>query len=83
MKRLPKTLEPTLPTDLRSLTTPVIRKQIEVLFEQYTREVHAAELSAASKGFYIDFARCFIRWVDREFQPGSQVPGRRDTFGTR
>jgi hypothetical protein len=48
-------------------------EEVRALFERYADETAAdVELSSGSKGMYIDFAECFVRWMHGEFRPGSR-----------
>jgi hypothetical protein len=51
-------------------------RAIRVLFDRYAEEVDLSDLSQSSKTMYIDFANCFIRWMNGGFQPGLRKPGK-------
>ena len=51
-------------------TDKAMLTEIERLFAEYVVEVQAAPLSNASRSFYLDFADCFIRWIQGTFHPG-------------
>jgi hypothetical protein len=56
-----------------SLTT---LREVRELFERYVEEVDLSDLSQSSKAMYIDFASCFIRWMNGGFQPGLRKAGK-------
>jgi len=48
-------------------------EEVQKLFRQYADELERnVELSQTSKTMYTDFAKCFVRWMNGEFKPGSQ-----------
>lgn len=52
-------------------------REVRELFDQYAEEVNRSDLSQTSKSMYIDFANCFVRWMNGGFQPGMRNPGKR------
>ena len=55
---------------------PSALREIRKLFDQYANEVDSSDLSQSSKTMYIDFANCFVRWMNGGFQPGMQKRGK-------
>jgi hypothetical protein len=51
-------------------------REVRELFDRYAEEVNLSDLSQSSKAMYIDFASCFIRWMNGGFQPGLRKPGK-------
>lgn len=47
--------------------------KVRDLLEGYEREVEATGLQPSSKRTYILHARHFVRWLDDDFDPGSNV----------
>jgi hypothetical protein len=56
-----------------------ILREVRELFEQYAAEVEQSDLSSSSKTMYIDFADCFVRWMNGGFRPGLYPRGKRRT----
>ena len=59
-------------------------EKVQDLLEGYEREVEATGLQPSSKSTYILHARHFVRWLDDDFDPGSNIdkvnrPSRRRT----
>jgi hypothetical protein len=48
-------------------------KEVKSALQTYCARVSGTDLSEASKSFYIDFADCFVRWIEGEFEPGSRA----------
>ena len=49
-------------------------EQVQSALDRYVAEVENSELSPSSKVTYIDHAWQFVRWLDDDFQPGSNIP---------
>jgi len=47
--------------------------KLYILLDAYMAEVNASALSDSSKRDYNMFAEMFVRWVDGDFEPGSQA----------
>lgn len=47
--------------------------RIYALLDQYVEDVEASGLSSSSKRTYILFAEQFVRWVNRDFEPGARA----------
>lgn len=45
-------------------------REVRKLLQQYAVEVEHSDLSHSSKSMNIDFADCFVRWMNGGFQPG-------------
>jgi hypothetical protein len=57
-------------------------KEVKGALEIYYARVAGTDLSEASKSFYIDFADCFVRWLEGDFEPGSRAnPWKRQPKG--
>jgi hypothetical protein len=48
--------------------------KMENLLRQYSTVVDASDLASSSKSMYIDFATCFVRWMNGAFEPGKFGP---------
>jgi hypothetical protein len=48
-------------------------KEVKSALQAYYARVSETDLSEASKSFYIDFADCFVRWLEGAFEPGSRA----------
>ena len=46
--------------------------EIETALKSYYTAVEASDLSQSSQATYIDMANRFVRWLRREFDPGSR-----------
>ena len=51
-------------------------QQIRDEFCRYGEEVETTDLKPSTKKTYILHARNFVRWLDDDFEPGSNVKGR-------
>ncbi|MGA2207598.1 MAG: hypothetical protein ABSG10_12790 [Terracidiphilus sp.] len=51
-------------------------KEVHNLLTQYAAEMEQSGLSHSSKAMYIDFADCFVRWMNGGFQPGMRKSGK-------
>jgi hypothetical protein len=56
-------------------------KEVHNLLEQYAAEMEQSDLSHSSKSMYIDFADCFVRWMNGGFQPGLRPHGKKTSNG--
>jgi hypothetical protein len=50
--------------------------EIKAALKEYAATIEAGELSYTSQAMYVDFADCFVRWLQSDFEPGS-LKGRR------
>ena len=46
--------------------------EIQAAVKEYYDEIKNIDLSYGSQGMYVDFADCFVRWLQGEFVPGSR-----------
>ena len=46
--------------------------EIQAAMKAYCDDVKNSDLSYGSQGMYVDFAECFVRWLQGEFAPGSR-----------
>jgi hypothetical protein len=51
-------------------------REVHELLANYVKVVSNSDLSQSSKTMYIDFADCFVRWMNSGFQPGMRKPGK-------
>ena len=65
---------------LEELADPEFLRRLDELLSIYVGEVEQADLSAASKSIYADFADCFVRWANGKFQPGSLSAWKRPSY---
>ena len=50
-----------------------VLKAVQAAFQRYESEVLDANLKDTSKDTYINRARYFVRWLDDDFDPGSNL----------
>ena len=55
--------------------SPAALTEVEAALRNYAREVLRAELGEMSTNMYIDKADYFVRWLKRDFEPGSRNDG--------
>ena len=53
--------------------------EVHKLLTQYAHEVEHSDLSHSSKAMYVDFADCFVRWMNGGFQPGIRPRGKQSS----
>ncbi|HEU5351777.1 MAG TPA: hypothetical protein VFU55_09280 [Terracidiphilus sp.] len=54
-------------------------REVHELLNHYASIVNNSDLSQTSKTMYIDFADCFVRWMNSGFQPGMRRPGKKSS----
>jgi hypothetical protein len=60
------------------ISTPAL-SEVQSALKAYWTVLETSELSAASKGIYMDMAENFVRWLKGDFTPGS----RKDPYPVR
>lgn len=78
VRRIPiirKEAKETVATPRPSPSASTLREAHELL-ARYAYEVSRSDLSQSSKTMYIDFADCFVRWMNGGFRPGMRKPGK-------
>jgi hypothetical protein len=45
--------------------------EIQAAMKAYCDDAKNSDLSYGSQGMYVDFAECFVRWLQGDFVPGS------------
>ena len=53
--------------------SPTALAEVEAALRDYSREVLHAGLGEFATNMYIDKADYFVRWLKRDFEPGSRV----------
>lgn len=56
--------------------------EIEAALRDYSKEVLGAGLGEFATNIYIDKADYFVRWLKRDFEPGSRAYGQRKPAAT-
>ncbi|RUS44574.1 hypothetical protein ELR57_22590 [Cohnella sp. AR92] len=57
--------------------SPDFIKQLELLFEQYEKEVHKSILEEKTVKTYLLHSNNFVRWCRNDFVPGARKAGSR------
>lgn len=52
-------------------------KQLELLHEQYEKEVMAGKLEPSAAKTYLRHSSTFVRWCRNDFEPGVRKAGKR------
>jgi hypothetical protein len=56
--------------------SPTALAEVEAALRDYAKEVLRAKLGEMASNMYVDHADLFVRWLKRDFEPGSRGSSR-------